>query len=104
MVEGTPLERPELDSETFMNCVRNYKVLYDRTCRDFKILQKKNNTWKEISETLGITVEQAKTRYSTIRTNFSKYIKKQRSIRSGSGRDDVPEIKKECEHLRWLLT
>ena len=27
-----------------------------------------------------------------------------RSLRSGSGRDAVPEIKGEFEHLRWLLT
>ena len=104
MAEGTTPERPQLDCRMLMNCVQNYNVLYDRTCRDFKILQKKKNMWKEISETLGITVKQAKTRYNTIRTNFSKYIKKQRSIRSGSGRDDVPEIKREYKHLRWRLT
>ena len=49
-------------------------------------------------------MDEAKRRYNTIRTRFSKYIRKLRSVRSGSGRDAVPEIKGEFEHLRWLLT
>ena len=94
----------EFDSEAFMNYVRNYKVIYDRNSKDFKIPLKKNNAWKEVSLTLGIEADEAKRKYNTIRTRFSKYIRKLKSIRSGSGRDAVPEIKGEFEHLRWLVT
>ena len=94
----------EFDRETFMNCVCNYKVIYDKNSKDFKIPLKKNNAWKEISLALGIEVDEAKRGYNTIRTRFSKYIRKLRSVTSGSGRDAVPEIKGEFEHLRWLLT
>ena len=59
---------------------------------------------KSSEEKLGIYQTAAKTRYNSIRTNFSKYIRKLREAsRSGAGRNDLPEIKGEYEHLRWLL-
>ena len=64
---------------------------------------KKNNAWKEISKKLGIEKTEVKTRYSNIRTKFSKYIKKRRSLTSGFGRCDMPLIRDELEHPRWLL-
>ena len=94
----------EVDSETLMNCVQNYPVLYDKGSADYKIPLRKKNAWKEIAAKLGIDQTEAKTRYNSIRTNFSKYIRKLRDAsRSGAGRNDLPEIKGEYEHLRWLL-
>ena len=96
-------ELTEIDSKTFMNCVRNYKVIYDKSLKDFKVPSKKNNAWREISATLGMDMEDAKRKYNSIRTNFSKYLKRVRSTGSGSGRSDLLEIKEEFEYLRWLL-
>ena len=86
----------EVDSETLMNCVQNYPVLYDKGSADYKIPLRKKNAWKEIAAKLGIDQTAAKTRYNSIRTNFSKYIRKLREAsRSGAGRNDLPEIKGE---------
>ena len=98
------IEKKYVDSEALMSCVRTYPAVYNKSCRDYKIPLKKKNAWKEIGLALNIDWAEAQTRYNSIRTNFSKYIKRQRSIRSGSGIGDVPEIKPEYEHLRWLLT
>lgn len=102
--DAANLERKYVDNEILMSCVRKYPAVYDKSCRDYKIPLKKKNAWKAIGLELSIDWAEAQTRYNSIRTNFSKYIKRQRSIRSGSGIGDVPEIKPEYEHLRWLLT
>eukprot|EP00794_Sanderia_malayensis_P013138 gene13138-14491_t len=98
------VERTYADNETLMNCVLKYAAVYDKSCRDYKIPLEKKNAWRQIGLELKLDWTEAQKRYNSIRTNFSKYIKRQRSIRSGSGIGDVPEIKPEYEHLRWLLT
>ena len=35
---------------------------------------------------------------------FSKYVKRVRSVRSGSGHNDVPQLREDLEYLRWLVT
>ena len=94
----------EVANETLMNCIRNYKVIYDKSSKGYKLPQQKKNAWKEISTNLGISVEEAQTRYKSIRTNFSKYVKRIKCTRSGSGRSDLPELKEDYEHLRWIIT
>eukprot|EP00112_Aurelia_sp_Birch-Aquarium-sp1_P002537 Seg128.12 transcript_id=Seg128.12/GoldUCD/mRNA.D3Y31 product="hypothetical protein" protein_id=Seg128.12/GoldUCD/D3Y31 len=101
--DAANLERKYVDNEILMSCVHKYPAVYDKSCRDYKIPLKKKNAWKAIGLELSIDWAEAQTRYNSIRTNFSKYIKRQRSIRSGSGIGDVPEIKPENGHLRWLL-
>eukprot|EP00795_Rhopilema_esculentum_P004065 gene4065-20242_t len=94
----------EISNEKLMDCIRNYRSIYDKKCKGYKVPQKKKNAWKEVSAQLGIDIDEAQRRYNSIRTNFAKYIKRMRaSARSGSGRADLPEIREEFEHLRWLL-
>ena len=62
----------------------------------------KKNAWNEVATELGIDVSEAQSRYNTIRTCFSRYLKSIREIRSGSGREHV-QLKVEYEHLRWLI-
>ena len=86
----------EIDSETLMNCVQNFPALYDKSSVDYKILLRKKNAWREIAAKLGIYENSTTTRYNSIRTNFSKYIRKQKAgSRSGAGRNDLPETKEE---------
>ena len=66
----------EVDSETLLNCVQNYPVLYDKGSADYKIPLRNKNAWKEIAAKLGIDQTEATTRYNSTRTNFSKYIRK----------------------------
>ena len=97
-------EEYEVNNETLMNCIQQYRVIYDKRCKDYKMPLKKRNTWKEISEKLGIEIAEAQKRYNNIRTMFSRYVKRLRTIRSGSGRSDVPELREDLEYLRWLVT
>ena len=92
----------EVDDQTLMNCIQNYRVIYDKGSKDYKDQRKKKNAWSEVSLQLGIEVLEAQTRYKSIHTKFSKYIKQMRG-RSGSGRCDLPPIREDLEHLRWLL-
>ena len=66
----------ETDNETWMNCIRKCRASYDKSSTDYKVPLKKNNARKEISKKLSIEETEVKTRYSNIRTNFSKYIKR----------------------------
>ena len=61
----------EIDNETLMNCVQNYRCIYDKSCSDYRVLQKKRNTWKKISESLNLPVDVAQKRYNSIRTFYS---------------------------------
>ena len=81
-----------VDSETLMNCVQHYPVLYDKGSADYKIPPRKKNSWKEIAAKLAIDQTEAKTRYNSIRTNFSKYIRKLREAsRSGNHKFSHPK-------------
>ena len=54
------------------------------------------------SAKLGIDSTTAKTRYDGIRTSFVKCVKDIKG-KSGAGRNDVPALRLDLEHLRWLI-
>ena len=58
----------EIDNETLMNCVQNYRCIYDKSCSDYRVLQKKRNAWQKIGESLNLPVDVAQKRYNNIRT------------------------------------
>ena len=59
----------EIDNETLMNCVQNYRCIYDiKSCSDYRVPQKKRNAWKKRSESLNLPVDVAQKRYNDIRT------------------------------------
>ena len=47
-------EETDIDSIELMECIRNYKAIYGKTCKDYEMPQKKNNAWKEVCSKLGI--------------------------------------------------
>ena len=50
----------EIDNKTLMNyCVQNYHFIYDKSCSDYRALQKNHNSWKKISESLNLPVDVA---------------------------------------------
>ena len=102
--QGKNLEDAYIDDEALTSCIRKYPVLYGKSDKDYGIPLEKKNAWKEIGLELAIDCGEAQTRYNTVRTTFSKYLKQQKPVRSGSGVADVPEIKPGYEHLRWLLS
>ena len=92
VIEGSGVEA-KVDNGTLMNCVQNYRCIDDKTCKDYRVPQKKRNAWREIAEKLQLPADDVQKRYNRdIRTVFSKDTKRQRSKRSGSGVKDVPEL------------
>ena len=93
----------ETDNETLMNCIRNCRASYDKSSTDYKVPLTNIMLGRRFQKSWALRKMKSKTRYSNIRTNFSKYIKKRRSSTSRSGRCDMPLIRDEFEHQRWLL-
>eukprot|EP00794_Sanderia_malayensis_P014937 gene14937-16477_t len=71
----------QIDDVAFMDLVREYPTLYDRSWKDFKDVTKKANCWKGISAQCGEPIKG----------------------KSGSGVSDV-QVEQKYEHLRWLKT
>jgi hypothetical protein len=86
--------------EILMSKVQEFRCIYDKKLKDYKDQRKKSNAWKEISQIMGMPVDNCIKRYNNIRTQFAKYLKSIKPA-SGSGRDSVV-LKPEYEYLRWL--
>ena len=84
----------------FIEIIRKFPTIYNRSLKSFKDRNKKPNCWKAISEKVGQPVDKVKRRYESIRTQFGKNLKSRKG-KSGSGSGDVP-IDPKYEHLRWL--
>ena len=88
--------------EVFMDIIREYPTIYNRSSKDFKDKTKKSNCWRAVAERLDEPVDIVKRRYESIRTQFSKDIRARKGT-SGCRSDDIPLTAK-FEHLRWLKT
>lgn len=92
-----------IDVALLIELIQQYPVLYDKSRKDFKNQQKKNNAWKELAETLD---EESKfaltifydslcmingpfTRFSVSRTNAMAFF--ERTLRKGA----APQINKQ---------
>lgn len=85
-----------------MDTIRDFRVIYDRGCTDFKNKEIKSNAWKEVSKKLNnMDISTLMKRYDNIRTVFGRYLKSVKPP-SGSGREDV-SLDKKYESLRWLV-
>ena len=86
----------------FMAIIKEFLVIYNRACADVKDRNIKNNAWRKISELLDLQESKCKQRYESIRTTFSRYVRKALG-KSGTGRDDI-QLDPKYEHLRLLAT
>ena len=86
----------------FMDKIKEFPVIYNCACADVKDRSIKNNAWRKISELLDLEESKCKQRYESIRTTFSRYVRKALG-KSGAGRDDI-QLDPKYEHLRWLAT
>ena len=100
--EPQPCTKSIRNTQEYMEEVQKYPVLYDKFSKDFKDKYKKQNAWSAIATTFGVTPE-AEKRYKSIRTSFGRYLKKKKTLPTGTGRKDVPYIA-EYENLDWLKT
>ena len=83
-----------------MEEIRKYKCLYDRFSKEYKDKYKKINAWIAVSNKFGLTPSTVETRLKNIRTAYRRWLKKMKTMPSGSGRDAVPPL--EFAKLDWL--
>ncbi|XP_036142275.1 uncharacterized protein LOC118645412 [Monomorium pharaonis] len=72
--------------DLLINIVKEYPHLYDSSCKDYRDVIKKENSWIEISKILATLPDVCCTRWTRLRESFSKEKKKRQSeTTSGSG-------------------
>ncbi|XP_078357367.1 uncharacterized protein LOC144642263 [Oculina patagonica] len=91
----------EFSQPIFMEEVQKYQCLYDKFSKDYKNKYVRLNCWKAIGEKFGMDPPEAERRYKNIRTAYGRFLKKRKSIPSGSGRNAVP-APAEFANLEWL--
>lgn len=107
-LESLAVKSSNGDDVAFMEIIKEFPCIYNRSSAQFKDKNLKSNAWKEIAllhEGEGASaacVDSCKQRYESIRTTFSRYLKK-RKPPSGSGSDMVV-LEPKYEHLRWLTS
>ena len=70
---------------SFMEIIHEFPAIYDQSLKDFKDRNNKSNCWKAIAGRLDQPVDQIKSRYKSIITQFGKYLKvRYQQIHDGS--------------------
>jgi len=85
------VEQRNISNEEFMEEVARYECVYHRNSKDFKD-KKKANCWEKIGEKFNLSAAEAEAevRFRNIRTAYGRYLKRLKTLPSGSGRDAVP--------------
>ena len=85
----------------FMEEVQRYKCIYDKFSKDYKNKYIRLNSWKAIGEKFGLDAPEGGRRYKNCRTSCGRYLKKRKTVPSGSGRNAGP-TPAECANLERL--
>ena len=83
-----------------MEEIQQYECIYNKFLKDNKNRRTRENVWETIGQKFGLTAEEAN-KSKNICTSYTSYLKKVKSIPSGSGRDSVPK-KGKFANLQWL--
>ena len=81
--------------------MQRYECIYGKFSKDCKNKYIRLNSWKAIGEKFGLDAPEAERRYKNCRTSYGRYLKKRKSVPSGSGRNAVP-TPAEFANLEWL--
>ena len=90
------------NSGLFVEEIQKCECLYNKLCKDYKNKFIRLNCWKKIGEKFQVTPDEAEKKYKYIRTSYGRWLKKRKSVPSGSGRDAIPKVPPEFENLDWL--
>ena len=71
-----------------MDIIKEFPVIHNHAYADFKDRNIKKNAWRKISELLDVEERECIKRYESIRTTFSRYVRKALG-KSGTGRDEI---------------
>ena len=93
------VEHGNITNEEFMEEVARYECVYNRNSKNFKDKNKKANSWQKFGEKFNLLAAEAEVKFCNIRTAYDRYLKRLKTIPSGSGRDAVP---REFQNLEWL--
>ena len=86
-----------------MDDVRQYPCLYDKYCKDYQDKNLKNNAWAAVAAKYGITSADAEKKYKTIRSSYTRYLKRKRNAPPGSRNADGP-TPIAFQNLDWLAS
>lgn len=96
-----PIE--EFSRERLMDDVRQYSCLYDRYCKDYQDKNVKKNAWIAVAAKYAISPEDAEKKYKTIRSSFTRFLKRKRNALPGSRNADGP-TPIAFQNLDWLAS
>ena len=91
----------EIDTEQFMEEIRKYDCSFNSSSKEFKDKFKKINAWSKVGEVFSISPAAAEKKFRDVRTAYGRYLRRRKSVPSGSGRNAVP-IPREFVNLEWL--
>ena len=86
------IEHGNVTNEEFMEEVARYECVYNRNSKDFKDKSKKANSWGKIGGKFNLSAAEAEVKFRNIRTAYGRYLKRLKTIPSGSGRDAVRDV------------
>lgn len=82
-----------------MEEIRQYPCIYDKYDKDYADKTAKNNAWAAIAGKYGITAMEADRKYKTMRSSFTRYLKKKRNTAPGYKSPPLPVA---FANLDWL--
>lgn len=91
----------EFSRERLMEEIRRYPCIYDKYDKDYPDKNAKNHAWAAISAKYGITPMEADKKYKTIRSSFTRYLKKKRNTPPGI---KPPPLPLAFLNLDWLAS
>ena len=81
----------EAKIDQIMDAIQSYPVLYDKSLKQFRDINVKDNAWKAIAEMVELSVEECQRVYKYKRTQLSKYLLSRKGA-SGAGAKDVSQV------------
>ena len=93
----------EFTRERLMDDVRQYSCLYDKFCKDYLDKNVKNNAWAAVAAKYGLAPIDAEKKYKTIRSSFTRYLKRKRNAPPGSRAAEIP-TPIAFQNLDWLAS
>ena len=84
------VEQGNVSSEKLMEEVARYECVYHRNSKDFKDKIKTANCWEKIGEKSNLSAAEAEVKFCNIITAYGRYLKRLKTLPSGSERDAAP--------------
>jgi len=84
------IKQGNVSNEKFMEESARYQCVYHHSSKDFKDKNQKANCWQKIGEKFNLLAAEAEVKFRNIRTVYGRYLKRLKTLPSGSGQDAVP--------------